>query len=136
MSRPIGYYIVCNGATSLVYRYMRKHGFELVQDGECEFLILPPKRKATRSSNLPIVFLHGLGIGLGQYYAFIRHLKNHQDGVIVLIQPNISALIWHKHYLNVPNRVEQVRAIKSVMGKNGFDKATILSHSNGTMVHG
>lgn len=72
----------------------------------------------------------------GQYFAFIRHLKNHKSGVVVLVQPHISALIMDPGHLNPPDSNEQIRAIKSVVKNNGFGKATILSHSNGTLNHG
>lgn len=39
-------------------------------------------------------------------------------------------------HLNPPDSNEQIRAIKSVVKNNGFGKATILSHSNGTLNHG
>jgi len=65
MSRPLGYYVVCNGMTYFTHNYMIRNGFNYVEDGKCKFLVLP--KKNVESDHLPIVFLHGLGIGLGEF---------------------------------------------------------------------
>jgi len=143
LSRPLGYYVVCNGVTALTVWWAQRYGgFQFVREGDCEFLVLPaaekPRQRAAEHAHKaePILFLHGLGIGLGQYFAFLRHLRMHDCGVVVLIQANISATIWHRHFLSPPPKDAQVDAIRGVLKRFGFKKATILSHSNGTMVHG
>lgn len=100
--------------------------------------MLPPSvpYRAESTAASPIIFLHGLGIGLGQYYAFLKHLVHHRGGVVLLVQPHISVDIWHPHFLDAPTKHEHVDAIRDVMKRNGLQGATILSHSNGTMVHG
>lgn len=142
MMRPLAYYIVCNTWTSTTILWLRWRGFRRVFKGKCEFLVLPPQQskvnlRATRSAqNSPILFLHGLGVGLGQYLVFLQRLVNHQAGVVILVQPHISAGIWYQYFLNPPTKEEHLQGIKEIMKENHFDgKATILSHSNGTMVH-
>ena len=78
----------------------------------------------------------GLGIGLGQYVAVLRRLSQSDRGVVILLQPGISVQIWHPRFLSAPGIHEHADAIKAVCDQYGFKKATILSHSNGTMVHG
>lgn len=93
--------------------------------------MLPAKEKS--STQHPILLLHGLGIGLGQYVAFLKHLVHHRYGVAILVQPHISVNIWHPGYLDAPNKWEHVEAVRECFAANKFEKTTILSHSNGTM---
>ncbi|CAO1638446.1 unnamed protein product [Sympodiomycopsis kandeliae] len=146
-SRPFGYYVVCNGISHTTMAWLRYiKGYRKERHGQCEFLILPPKGTASSSSggnadkadtaNHPILFLHGLGIGLGQYAPFLRRLSNHTHGVMILLQPNISADISHPRYLDPPSKEDVIEAVKFCTRKYHFTNTTILSHSNGTMIHG
>lgn len=141
-NRPLGYYVVCNGATIITQAWlMLVHGFRLETRRGCHFMVRPApkagsKHKYPRKCKLPIIFLHGLGIGLAQYVAFLRELVQCDQTVIILVQPAISTFIWHPRFLNPPSPTEHAKAINEVANGLGFDKATILSHSNGTMVHG
>ncbi len=67
--RPFGHYVVTNGVTAAVIRDACKNkGFQRQRAGKCEFLVKPDTRQhQTRHGPQPILFLHGLGIGLGQY---------------------------------------------------------------------
>jgi hypothetical protein len=114
-------------------------GFHYEYGGECSFLVKPPVKKsdsAKKERALPIFFLHGLGIGLGQYMHFLGQLAKHEDGVVILVQPHISADITHRHFLNPPNKDEQADAVFELLKKVNMPKVTTLSHSNGTMVLG
>jgi len=68
--------------------------------------------------------------------AVLRRLSQSDRGVVILLQPGISVQIWHPRFLSAPGIHEHADAIKAVCDQYGFKKATILSHSNGTMVHG
>lgn len=116
--------------------WLRLKGFKREAHGECEFLVLPAKNdhgKGASYSSRPILFLHGLGIGLGQYAVFARRLVRYQAGVVILLQPHISVVIWHRHFLHAPSRQAHVRYIDGCLEAHGFSDITILSHSNGTM---
>lgn len=147
LSRPLGYYVVTNGVTFLCYAWLVAKGFKLVSSHGIQFLVKPPvpldqrkprdpNDKYARDFKLPIVFLHGLGIGLGQYLTFVRYLASSEKGVILMLQPNISTQIWHPKFLHPASVQDHVDAVKDVTKRFGVSKATILSHSNGTMVHG
>jgi pimeloyl-ACP methyl ester carboxylesterase len=141
ISRPLGYYVVCNGVTHGTIAFLRWfRGFHYEYSGECSFLVKPPVNKPSSSSKkeraLPILFLHGLGIGLGQYMHFLGQLAKHEDGVVILVQPHISADITHRHFLDPPNKDAQADAIFHLLQRLNMPKVTTLSHSNGTMVLG
>ncbi|UZJ56812.1 hypothetical protein CBS101457_006132 [Exobasidium rhododendri] len=139
LSRPLGYYIVCNGFSHGVIAWLRLFGgFHYEYSGECSFLVKPAKQDtgSKRKRQLPILFLHGLGIGIGQYMAFLARLYKHKDGVVILIQPHISADILHPRYLNPPDKDEQADSTAALLYKLKMPKVTTISHSNGTMVLG
>lgn len=135
--RPLGAYLVCNGFTyGTIAWACLLGGFQLQTHGEFRFLVRPATKRAQKSSQLPVVFLHGLGIGIGQYLIFLRKLARHETGVVIMLQPNISGLITSRHFLDAPTEDEHVSALKTAMNANGFETATLVSHSNGTMLHG
>lgn len=128
------------------------HGFKKERHGLCDFLVFPasdpkpeventggPRLRSMSSTSFgtqPVCFLFGLGIGLGQYIAFLRRLVHHKGGIVILLQPNISVDIWHRHYLDAPTKDEHVVAVRRCLAAHDFKKATLVSHSNGTMIHG
>jgi hypothetical protein len=136
-SRPLAYYIVCNGLTGLITTWLRLfHGFHYQRHGRCTFLVKSRVTDATSSEKerLPILFMHGLGIGLGQYVFLLRRLVTHKSGVVILVQPHISASITDPNFLQPPSVKEQALATASMLHKVNMPRVTTLSHSNGTMV--
>lgn len=139
MHRPFGYYVVTNGVSFGTIAWLRlRRGFKMETHGKCTFLVKPAtsKRSTGDKRSQPILFLHGLGIGLGQYTEMLGYLSKHQDGVAILIQPHISTNIFSKYFLSPPSKDEQAEATISVLRKHNFSRVTTLSHSNGTMVLG
>jgi hypothetical protein len=139
MNRPFGYYVVTNGVSFAAIGWLiAVKGFRWETVGKCSFLVKPaaPRRSPKEKTSLPIVFCHGLGIGMGQYVATMGHLARHRDGVIILLQPHISTNIFSKYYLEPPSKDEQAEATIKVMRKHNMSRVTTLSHSNGTMVLG
>ncbi|EST09094.1 hypothetical protein PSEUBRA_001436 [Kalmanozyma brasiliensis GHG001] len=138
LHRPFGYYVVTNGVSfgTIAWLLLTK-GFKWETDGKCTFLVKPAaKRGRDEKPSQPIVFLHGLGIGLGQYTSMLSYLAKHKDGVVILIQPHISTNIFSKYFLEPPSKDEQAQATISTLRRHNFNNVTTLSHSNGTMVLG
>ena len=54
----------------------------------------------------PIIFLHGLGLGLVHYHSLVAHLFTEftDRPVLVPLQPQSSHDIFHPDYLNPPGR--------------------------------
>lgn len=142
MHRPFGYYVVTNGVSfGTIAWLMLTKGFRLENSGKCSFLVKPaqpnkPSKIKGEKESLPIVFLHGLGIGLGQHIAMLRKLAKHQDGVVILLQPHISTNIFSRYFLEPPSKDEQASSLISISKRHNFSRCATLSHSNGTMVLG
>lgn len=73
--RPFGYYVVCNSVTFLTYAWLWIMGCRFEKFGECSYITREGKpikrntssgKKSTEGAGLPIFFVHGLGIGIGQ----------------------------------------------------------------------
>lgn len=151
LHRPLGHYMVVNSVTALTIAWLRvAHGFRYEHVGRCSFLVKPRAPAAATSTSssapshsngdtpepLPILFLHGLGIGIGQYQRFLQRLARHRDGVVIMIQPHISAGIYSPDFLEPPGKDEQAQATIEVLKRHNMERVTVLSHSNGTMVAG
>ncbi|KAK0518624.1 hypothetical protein OC834_007669 [Tilletia horrida] len=150
MSRPLGFYLLTNTYTFLVEQFIRRvHGVQKLRFGRTDFLIVPPKPRAPGDDPeaLPILFLHGLGIGIGQYRFFLRHLVRHKPGAIIVVQPHISAQLFDANFLRPPLRDELTRDVRACIeatrigyppstSPSASPSYTIISHSNGSMVHG
>lgn len=138
MSRPLGFYVVTNYVTYATIAWLyAMHGFRFERSGRCDFLVKKPVPGTSPSKrSLPIVFLHGLGIGLGQYIPMLTQLSRHKDGVVILLQPHISTAIFSSKFLDPPGKDEQAQATISILQKHKMERCTTLSHSNGTMVLG
>lgn len=138
ISRPLGFYVVTNYVTYATIAWLyAMHGFRFERSGRCDFLVKKPESGTSPSKrSLPIVFLHGLGIGLGQYIPMLTQLARHKDGVVILLQPHISTAIFSSKFLDPPGKDEQAQATISILQKHKMERCTTLSHSNGTMVLG
>lgn len=142
MHRPFGYYVVTNGVSlGTIAWLMLTKGFRLETSGKCSLLVKPAQQakadgKKGDKESLPIVFLHGLGIGLGQYTSMLSKLSKHKDGVVILLQPHISTNIFSRYFLEPPSKDEQASSLISILNRHSFSRCATLSHSNGTMVLG
>jgi hypothetical protein len=122
------------------------------------YLIRIPKNWNDASGPRPILFIHGLGLGLFQYYIFLRHLLDvvTDRPVLVLLQPQISQDIFHPQFLKPPNRRQTIQKLTSLLtelgwvcqGPDGEDELkshflsapkaggiTVLSHSKYVLNH-
>ncbi len=98
----------------------------------------------------PIVFVHGIGVGLLCYLSFFKQLVMESDRPVVAIElPHVSSLlypIYRPVVEDVPTVAEMVDAVEHIFRKHGFvrstrqggkgqlNKATFIGHSLGTTV--
>jgi len=74
------------------------------------------------NSPRPVVFLHGLGLGLLQYHGLIAHLLEQVPDrpILVLLQPQISQDFFHPHFLKPPSRHEMADRLAGLLSELGW----------------
>ncbi|EGO01881.1 hypothetical protein SERLA73DRAFT_177462, partial [Serpula lacrymans var. lacrymans S7.3] len=127
-----------------------------------EYFIRIPKSWDPASGPRPIVFWHGLGLGLTQYQVFLsHHLRAFPDRpFLVPLQPHISQEIFHSKFLKPMGRHETTACVvgllrelgwvsqkdkyttdtesepeEASLGKSSRKGVVMLSHSNGSYAH-
>uniref|UniRef100_A0A7S3PQ22 AB hydrolase-1 domain-containing protein n=1 Tax=Aplanochytrium stocchinoi TaxID=215587 RepID=A0A7S3PQ22_9STRA len=133
--RPLLYYLVTSGVFSVLLKAVLNYeGFTKHKSGSLAYWHYKPTIALdTGSKNYPpIVFCHGLGVGVLPYINFILELMKHNPGrEIFLIQlPNISMTIKE----DVHGSTELVSCIELMLHTWGFDSAHFVGHSFGSVV--
>ena len=103
------------------------------------YLIRIPKGYNRSTGPDPIVFIHGLGLGVVQYHTVLSHLCEELSHVPLLIplQPQLSQDIFHPRFLKPMRRHEKADLLGRLLCELGWagsiDGAnkgvTVLSHS-------
>lgn len=97
------------------------------------YLIRLPQHTGASPSSRPLVFIHGLGLGLLQYNLQIRDFFRMLPSrpVLIPLQPHISQNIFHPRFLDPLSREESVRSMTEVIQKMGWmdQGVDMLSHS-------
>jgi pimeloyl-ACP methyl ester carboxylesterase len=86
------------------------------------YLVRTPKHWNSATDPRPIVFIHGLGLGLVQYHRTIAHLFNTfpDRPILILIQPHISQNIFHPQYLRPMPRRQMANRLARLLSKLGW----------------
>ncbi|KAI8890655.1 hypothetical protein K501DRAFT_168253 [Backusella circina FSU 941] len=82
-------------------------------------------------SKKPIVFVHGVGVGLMSYITFIASLLQSTDSPIFFIE-----LPWVSMHCveEIPTMQETVDDIHKMLNHHGFDSVVFIGHSLGTSI--
>jgi len=147
-SRPLLLYLAVNAVSYATLLHAQWDGFSLEQKGRIKYLIYRPpnwtEEKAIEepSKYRPIIFLHGLGIGIGQYASLVRHLRHtpltRTHPLLIPLQPHISQAIFDPYnHLHPITHQEFTTLLRRVFRQEGWTHSgvTVLSHSNGTTLH-
>jgi hypothetical protein len=159
--RPLSWYAIITGLNWgikkwLQYAWDTHYG----SHNGLEYLIRIPVSWNPITGPRPIVFVHGLGLGLLQYQIILYNLLHTFPSrpLLVYLQPHISQNIFHPRYLAPMTRHEAAGNLAGLMVKLGWvddplkrneDKepappismpkhqkgVTMLSHSNGSYTH-
>ncbi|KAF2207844.1 hypothetical protein CERZMDRAFT_88299 [Cercospora zeae-maydis SCOH1-5] len=96
-------------------------------------------RPHTAKDRVPIVFIHGIGIGLYPYVDFLHELTSAEDddksqdgqiGVIALEIMPISFRVTHAAL----SRDDTCDEINTILQHHGWDKCVLIGHSYGTII--
>jgi len=81
------------------------------------------------ASTLPIVLIHGLGVGIAPYLRFLRRIARYRECFVVEL-PEISQMCS----LKVLTPHEMVDALEAMLHAHGHKEACFVGHSYGTFV--
>lgn len=92
-------------------------------------------RPHTSKTRLPILFIHGIGVGLYPYIPFLRELNQSSDpdgqiGIIAIEILPISSRITTP----VLRPEEMTSTISTILARHGWDRVVLASHSYGSVV--
>ena len=122
--RPFLWYIFVAVGHTLAQKFLEHHqGVEFDVHGDVEYMIrIPESWGPENPKTRPIIFLHGLGLGLPHYSALIATLlRRFSDRpLLVPIQPHVSQRIFHGAFVRPPGKRATVEGIVSIMRKHGF----------------
>jgi pimeloyl-ACP methyl ester carboxylesterase len=95
-------------------------------------------RPHTSKTRLPVLFIHGIGIGLHPYTRFLAEINQHDalgpdDGQIGIIAVEIMPISFR---ITDPilGREEMCRQINLILERHGWDKVVLASHSYGSVI--
>lgn len=140
-SRPFASYVVTNALSRYTIQRAVRGGFKMHTEGRLPYLLREPRSTdhSKSSAGIPLIVLHGLGIGLAQYASLVTFLLEspvfaHRP-VMILLQPNISQDIFSPHFLKPFGHHETTSAFRRVIAQRGWNQLDVLSHSYGSLVH-
>jgi len=166
ISRPLTYYtLIWSINFFLRVWYESQWNARFGSHDGLEYLVRVPKQWDRITGPRPIVFLHGLGLGLFQYSLLITHLLESfpDHPLLVLLPPHISQNIFHPNFLKPLTRHQTADRLAELLHKFGWihpasydDRdiseddvgelalslpgqketgITVISHSNGSYTH-
>jgi len=122
--RPFLWYIFVAVGHFIAHKYLEHHwGAEFDAHGDIEYVVrIPENWDPENPKTRPIVFLHGLGLGLSHYSMLItRLLRRFSDRpLLVPIQPHVSQRIFHGAFVRPLGKRAVVEGIVGAMRKHGF----------------
>lgn len=147
-SRPFGLYAaVALGNELARFIWSRRYGMQRLKIGDVSYLLYIPSEWSASAAKkgempLPVLFLHGLGIGMVQYVDVVRGLLNPElmrqpRPVLIPLQPWTSGDILSPRFLRPWRAPESAALIRAMIERHGFDECgvSVMSHSMGTILH-
>jgi len=132
--RPLVFYALCFGVSDVFnYVLLRSLGFQYHRTGSLYYWRFPGK-----SLEPPIVFCHGIGIGLVPYISFIRGLLNSSPGRECFLV-EMRNIMMCPQSMRAPSSAEIVVCIQEMLSAWAFGgkrAAHFIGHSFGTIVVG
>jgi pimeloyl-ACP methyl ester carboxylesterase len=129
--KPTSYYWVCSFLLGLAGKAaLYSEGFQRHRSRALDYWIRIPDSEDARRRT-PIIFVHGIGVGLVMYLNLIRALVTNDCPVVCIELPFISSKLGA---CEVPSIGEQVASVESLCKRWGFEKAMFVGHSYGSVM--
>lgn len=95
-------------------------------------------RPHTSKTRLPILFIHGIGIGLYPYVPWLSEINKHdpqavEDGEVGIIAVELMPVSFHITG-PIPGKDDICRQINMILERHGIDKVVLASHSYGSVI--
>lgn len=96
-------------------------------------------RRHTSKTRLPVIFVHGIGIGLYPYVNFLRELHDHVDdgendgGQVGILAIELMPISFRITYPAL-GKQEICHEIAAILEHHGYDKCVLVSHSYGSII--
>ncbi|KAF9944495.1 hypothetical protein BGZ70_004592 [Mortierella alpina] len=153
--RPLIYYVLlwaANVIVGLLFNLVGLTRYDTTLDKSHEFESSEPSRPSTKAAgearpipdlaywyrtpvhpdnDIPLVFIHGVGIGLVQYVHLVIALTFISRPLILIEMPYVSSQLFQGACMT-PN--ESYIAVERILKRHGHPKATFYGHSLGTML--
>ena len=122
--RPFIWYIFVAVCHIFAHKLLEHQwGVEFCQHGDVEYMVYVPENwDPTNAKTRPIMFFHGIGLGLFHYGILITRLLqrfSHRP-LLVPIQPHVSQRIFHGSYVRPLGEQVTVGGIVGAMRNHGF----------------
>lgn len=128
--KPFLFYAVCQGLLGgLGTVSLWNEGFTRHRSGVFDYWVRIPETDEGRQRT-PVVFVHGIGVGLVMYLNLIKSLMKFDCPIICVELPFISSNIAPK----VPSISEQVSSMETICNRWGFRQAMFVGHSYGSVM--
>ena len=122
--RPLLWYAFVAVGHIFAHKFLEHHwDVEFGVHGGVEYMVRVPENwDPENPKTRPIVFLHGLGLGLSHYIMLItRLLRRFSDRpLLVPIQPHVSQRIFHDAFVRPLGRRAAVEGLVGAMRKHRF----------------
>lgn len=129
--RPLVYY---GGTIAIQFfgeRSLRKLGFTprtiAIPGAKAEVFYYRPALEPSFAGATPIVFIHGIGVGLTHYLPLLIHLPRNVP-VYLLSWPHVAMRL----HSTVPSIPGTLRLIRTLLSNDGVREACFVAHSLGT----
>ena len=137
-ARPLLYYFLSDVVSAVTATIMRVRGFRRHREGKLSYWFHPGDTVGGVAAGVsPIVFVHGVGLGLAPYLGWLKHLRNlHAFGrrrspMLVLELPFVSQRLGGLRSL--PQEQRTTDEISRAMARHQLKSATFIGHSLGTV---
>lgn len=123
VGRPFIFYALIKTMNWTVQKYYEsQYGTQYGCHNDLEYLLRIPEGWSNLSPASPLIFIHGLGMGILQYHLLFTHLYETitDRPILILIQPHISQDIFHKNFLRPMDRRETSQRLASLIEALGW----------------
>ena len=88
------------------------------------YILRIPRSWSAEKGDRPVVFLHGLGLGLTQYKIFLNHLMHSVPDrpILIPLQPHVSQEIFHPRFFKPMSRKDYASTIAGLLEELGWAK--------------